>query len=129
MTFTDEAGVVRRTPGVIGALELWPPGAGQILPHEHTTKKAKSASLDMLRSTRHNLSAIWGLSLAEGLTDMLPTDSTPDADRTDPDAVPHPVWTNRHRNRNSRRRALVLDRPVGAARRPPPPPPTPPQRT
>ncbi len=77
MTFTDEAGVVRHTTGVIGALELWPPGAGEILPHEHTTKKAKSDRLDMLRSCRANLSAIWGLSLASGLTDLLPTDATP----------------------------------------------------
>mgnify|MGYP006180677023 CR=1 FL=1 len=74
MTFTEEAGHVRHTTGVIGALELWPPGAGEILPHEHTTPKAKSDRLDMLRSCRYNLSAIWGLSLAEGLTALLPTD-------------------------------------------------------
>lgn len=115
MTFTDEAGVVRRTTGVIGALELWPPGAGQILPHEHTTKKAKSDRLDMLRSTRHNLSAIWGLSLAGGLTDMLPTAGTPDAEWTDPDGVTHTVWTSHDRDRNGRIAALVLDHPVVVA--------------
>lgn len=115
MTFTDEAGVVRRTTGVIGALELWPPGAGQILPHEHTTKKAKSDRLDMLRSTRHNLSAIWGLSLAEGLTDMLPTDGAPDAEWTDPDGVTHTIWTSHDRERNGRIAALVLDHPIVVA--------------
>ena len=71
MVAIDDAGVERRTTGVIGALELSPPGT-DILPHEHTTKKAKSDRLDLLRSSRCNLSAIWGLSLAKGLTDLLP---------------------------------------------------------
>ncbi len=112
MTFTDEAGRVRKTTGVIGALELWAPGAGQILPHEQTTKKAKSDRLDMLRSCRANLSAIWGLSLASGLTDLLPTDDEPDDDWTDPDGVQHTVWTVRDPERNGRIAALVLDSPV-----------------
>lgn len=115
MTFTDEAGVVRRTTGVIGALELWPPGAGEILPHEQTTKKAKSDRLDMLRSTRYNLSAIWGLSLAVGLTDLLPTDAEPDAEWTDPDGVTHTVWTSRDPERNGHIAARVLDRPIVVA--------------
>ena len=112
MTFTDEAGVVRRTTGVIGALELWPPGAGEILPHEQTTKKAKSDRLDMLRSCRANLSAIWGLSLGKGLTDLLPTDAEPDADWTDPDGVQHTVWLVRDPDRNGRIATLVLDHPI-----------------
>src|SRR3546814_15838968 len=58
MVATDDAGVERRTTGVIGALELSPPGT-DILPHEHTTPKAKSDRLDLLRSCRANLSAIW----------------------------------------------------------------------
>lgn len=112
MTFTDEAGVVRRTTGVIGALELWHPGAGEILPHEHTTKKAKSDRLDMLRSCRANLSAIWGLSLASGLTDLLPTDTEPDHDWTDPEGVQHTVWTVDDPDRNGRIATLVLDHPI-----------------
>ena len=112
MTFTDEAGRVRKTTGVIGALELWPPGAGEILPHEQTTKKAKSDRLDMLRSCRANLSAIWGLSLAEGLTDLLPTDQDPDDDWTDPDGVQHSVWTVRDAEVNGRIAALVLGSPI-----------------
>jgi uncharacterized protein (DUF1015 family) len=115
MTFTDEAGVVRRTTGVIGALELWPPGAGEILPHEHTTKKAKSDRLDLLRSTRCNLSAIWGLSLADGLTDLLPTDADPDAEWTDPDGVTHTVWTSTDAERNGHIAARVLERPIVVA--------------
>jgi len=112
MTFTDEAGRVRRTTGVIGALELWPPGSGQILPHEHTTPKAKSDRLDMLRSCRANLSAIWGLSLAGGLTEMLPTDAEPDAEWTDPDGVTHTVWISRDGDRNGRIAARILHEPI-----------------
>ena len=112
MTFTDEAGIRRHTTGVIGALELWPPGAGQILPHEHTTKKAKSDRLDLLRSCRANLSAIWGLSLADGLTDLLPTDTDPDHDWTDADGVQHTVWTVTDADRNGRIASLVLDHPI-----------------
>ena len=41
------------TTGVIGALELSPPGT-DILPHEHTTPKAKSDRLDLLRPCRAN---------------------------------------------------------------------------
>ena len=91
MTATDDAGVDRHTTGVIGALELSPPGT-DILPHEHTTPKAKSDRLDLLRSCRANLSAIWGLSLAKGLTDLLPTDGAPLTDVVDDDGVRHTVW-------------------------------------
>jgi len=91
MTATDEAGRSRRTTGVIGALELSPPGT-DILPHEHTTKKAKSDRLDLLRSCRANLSAIWGLSLAKGLTGLLPVDQQALADLVDEDGVRHTVW-------------------------------------
>ena len=88
MTATDDTGVERRTTGVIGALELRPPGT-DILPHEHTTPKAKSDRLDLLRSCRANLSAIWGLSLAKGLTDLLPVEAPPLADLVDEDGVRH----------------------------------------
>jgi len=91
MTARGDDGVERRTTGVIGALELSPPGT-DILPHEHTTKKAKSDRLDLLRSCRANLSAIWGLSLAKGLTDLLPVHEAPLADVVDEDGVRHTVW-------------------------------------
>ena len=91
MTATGEDGVERRTTGVIGALELSPPGT-DILPHEHTTPKAKSDRLDLLRSCRANLSAIWGLSLAKGLTDLLPVDEPPLAEVVDDDGVRHTIW-------------------------------------
>jgi uncharacterized protein (DUF1015 family) len=91
MTASDEDGVERRTTGVIGALELSPPGT-DILPHEHTTPKAKSDRLDLLRHCRANLSAIWGLSLAKGLSDLLPVDAPPLAEVVDDDGVHHTVW-------------------------------------
>jgi len=92
MGYDDDAGRPRHTTGVIGALELSPPGT-DILPHEHTTPKAKSDRLDMLRSCRANTSAIWGLSLAKGLTDLLAVDAAePLADFTDDDGVRHTVW-------------------------------------
>jgi uncharacterized protein (DUF1015 family) len=91
MTSRGEDGVERRTTGVIGALGLSPPGT-DILPHEHTTKKAKSDRLDLLRACRANLSAIWGLSLAKGLTDLLPVREAPLADVVDEDGVRHTVW-------------------------------------
>ena len=91
MTATDDAGVERRTTGVIGALELSPPGT-DILPHEHTTPKAKSDRLDLMRACQANLSAIWGLSLAKGLTDLLPTGEPPLADVVDDDGVRHTIW-------------------------------------
>jgi uncharacterized protein (DUF1015 family) len=71
MDNVDDAGVERSTLGVIGAVELSRPGEGDVLPHENTTPKAKSDRLEMLRATRANLSAIWGLSPAAGLTDLL----------------------------------------------------------
>ncbi|WP_436796132.1 DUF1015 family protein [Actinospongicola halichondriae] len=66
----------------------------------------------MLRSCRANLSAIWGLSLASGLTDLLPTDDEPDDEWTDPDGVQHTVWTVTDAERNGRIAALVLASPV-----------------
>jgi uncharacterized protein (DUF1015 family) len=91
MAYLDDAGAARHTTGVIGALELTPPGT-DILPHEHTTPKARSDRLDLLRSTRANTSAIWGLSLAKGLTDLLPTDRAPDASVDDGEGTTHTVW-------------------------------------
>jgi uncharacterized protein (DUF1015 family) len=91
MAYADDAGVARHTTGVIGALELTPPGT-DILPHEHTTPKARSDRLDLLRATRANTSAIWGLSLAKGLTDLLPTGGPPTAEVDDGEGVVHTVW-------------------------------------
>jgi uncharacterized protein (DUF1015 family) len=91
MTFADESGRRRHSLGVIGALGLEPPGAGDILPHEHTTPKAKSDRLQLLTATATNLSPIWGLSLAAGLSSLIEAPpNTPAA--TDPEGVVHELW-------------------------------------
>jgi uncharacterized protein (DUF1015 family) len=90
MTDTDG----RVTTGVIGALGLAEPGAeSDILPHEQTLPKPKSDRLDLLRATRANLSPIWGLSMAKGVTATFdPTDDDPVADVVDDDGVRHQLW-------------------------------------
>ena len=84
----DVAGRPVRTVGVLGSLELSRPGEGNILPHEQTTPKAKSDRLELLRATRANLSAIWGLSPATGLTALL-ADAEPLAEWTASDNTRH----------------------------------------
>jgi len=89
---TDTSG--RATTGVIGALGLADPGEeSDILPHEQTLPKPKSDRLDLLRATRANLSPIWGLSMAAGVTATFdPTDDEPVADAYDDDGVRHQLW-------------------------------------
>ena len=88
MELDDVRGRPVRTVGVLGALELSRPGEGNILPHEQTTPKAKSDRLELLRATRANLSAIWGLSPATGLTALL-ADAEPLAEWTASDNTRH----------------------------------------
>jgi len=92
MTTTDDLGNPVATLGVLGALTLSRPDEGEILPHEHTTPKAKSDRLDLLRGTRANLSAIWGLSLAHGLSGLLDVDRPPFQSWTDEDGTLHETW-------------------------------------
>jgi uncharacterized protein (DUF1015 family) len=89
---TDTSG--RATTGVIGALGLAAPGEeSDILPHEQTLPKPKSDRLDLLRATRANLSPIWGLSMAPGVTATFdPTDDEPVAEAYDDDGVRHQIW-------------------------------------
>lgn len=71
MSFHDASGRSRSTVGVFGALEVVDEGAGGVLPHERTTPKAKTDRLDLTRATLTNLSPVWGLCLAPGLSDLL----------------------------------------------------------
>ena len=89
---TDTSG--RATTGVIGLLGLADPGEqSDILPHEQTLPKPKSDRLDLLRATRANLSPIWGLSMADGVTATFdPTDDEPVGDAYDDDGVRHQLW-------------------------------------
>ncbi len=69
--FTDASGTERNIVGVLGGLEVGPYGECGVLPHERITPKASTDRLDLTRATRANMSPIWGLSLADGLTELL----------------------------------------------------------
>ena len=71
MRFTDSAGARRDISGVLGGLQVVDLEAGGVLPHERTTAAASTDRLDLTRATAANLSPVWGLSLATGLTDLL----------------------------------------------------------
>jgi uncharacterized protein (DUF1015 family) len=111
MEAPDEDGVVRHTTGVVGALELSRPGEGDILPHEFTTPKAKSDRLDLLRSTTANLSPVWGLSPAAGLSALLECADEPLA-HFEADGVVHTVWRISDEARVEAIRAAVSAEPI-----------------
>ena len=90
MRFTDAAGADRDIVGVLGGIEVVDEGAGGVLPHERVTPKASTDRLDLTRSTRANLSPVWGLSLATGLTELLAAPADPIASVT-VDGVEHVV--------------------------------------
>jgi len=77
MRFTDATGDRRDLVGVLGGLEVVDEGAGGVLPHERTTPKASTDRLDLTRATEANLSPVWGLSLAGGLTALLAAPAEP----------------------------------------------------
>ena len=89
MSFVDESGTSRSTVGVLGALEVVDPGKGEVLPHERTTPKARTDRLDLTRATEANLSAIWGLSLAAGLSSVLAEPGEPLGELVDDAGVRH----------------------------------------
>lgn len=90
MRFVDERGEERDLAAVVGALEVVDEGAGGVLAHERTTPKASTDRLDLTRATRANLSPVWGLSLAAGLTDLLRAPGEP-VGRVAVDGVEHVV--------------------------------------
>ena len=90
MRFTDASGTARDIAGVLGGLEVVDEGAGGVLPHERVTPKASTDRLDLTRATKANLSPVWGLSLAAGLTALLAEPGEPVASVT-VDGVDHIV--------------------------------------
>ena len=112
MDFTDEVGRHRHTTGIIGALELSTPGEGDILPHEHTTPKAKSDRLDLLRATGVQLSPIWGLSPAAGLGELCDLGRPPLATWSDEQGVTHSLWLEDDEARQREISALVGSAPI-----------------
>ena len=91
MKFTDTTGKARNVVGVIGALEVVDEGAGGVLPHERTTPKAKTDRLELTRATDANLSPVWGLSLATGLSTLLTEQAELLGELTDDLGVVHSV--------------------------------------
>jgi uncharacterized protein (DUF1015 family) len=96
MSFTDETGRSRSTTGVFGALELATPGEGDVLPHERTMPKPKGERLNLQRACQANLSPVWGLSMAKGLSDLIAPGGEPVGEHlgrtVDADDVVHELW-------------------------------------
>jgi uncharacterized protein (DUF1015 family) len=92
MGFHDPDGRARQTAGVIGAMALPQPGDADVLPHERTMSKPKDDRLNLLRACQANLSPVWCLSLAAGLSGLCELPGPPDARATDGDGVHHRLW-------------------------------------
>lgn len=90
MDMVDAAGRPRTINGVLGGLEVVDEGAGGVLPHERTTKKASTDRLDLTVATAANMSPVWGLALASGLTAELAEPGEPVGQLT-VDGVTHRV--------------------------------------
>ena len=92
MTFPAEGeggrGRTRSTTGVLGALAI----GDDVLAHEHTTPKDKADRSSLLAATRANLSPIWALTPAPGLSSMLAMTTAPDAVAVEPGDVVHELW-------------------------------------
>ena len=91
MQFRDTIGNQRNIVGVLGGLEVVDEGAGGVLPHERTTPKAKTDRLDLTKATDANLSPVWGLSLAPGLSEILKTPAEVVGSYIDDQGVTHTV--------------------------------------
>lgn len=90
LSFTDATGADREIVGVLGGCEVGPYGPSGVHAHERITPKASTDRLDLTRATDANLSPVWGLSLAAGLTDLLVAPGEPVASITI-DGVTHTV--------------------------------------
>ncbi len=92
MGWRDGEGAPRQTSGVFGLMALDPEGTGQVLPHERTMPKPMDDRLRLMRACQANLSPIWALSLADGLSALCQPSDPPVARCTDDDGVHHRLW-------------------------------------
>ncbi|HJV09692.1 MAG TPA: DUF1015 domain-containing protein [Acidimicrobiales bacterium] len=93
MGYHDVDGNSRQIAGVLGALEVVHPGEGDVLPHEETQPRVRDDRLKLLRACRADLSPVWGLSMAEGLTELAgAAGGAPVARCTDEEGVHHRMW-------------------------------------
>ena len=119
MGWHDDEGRPHQTTGVFGALELSTPDLGEVLPHERTMGKPKDDRLSLLRATRANISAVWTLSLATGLSALLDVPGPPLARCTDEDVPSPAVASHPACHPGGDHRGCRLG-PRGDRRRPPP---------
>src|SRR5207253_739239 len=89
MGWHDDAGQAHQTTGILGALELSTPAEGRVLPHERTMGKPLGDRLRLLHACRANLSPVWCLSMAAGLTELCAVSGPPIGRATDEDGVHH----------------------------------------
>jgi uncharacterized protein (DUF1015 family) len=93
MGYHDVDGNSRQIAGVLGALELMAPGEGDVLPHEETQSKVRDDRLRLRRACRADLSPVWGLSMAHGLSELCTAaPGAPVARCTDEEGVHHRLW-------------------------------------
>ena len=92
MGWRDEDGLPHQTSGVLGLLELDSSGTGAVLPHERTMAKPLDDRLRLMRACRANLSPIWTLSLAPGLSALCEPSGPPLLRCTDDDGIHHRLW-------------------------------------
>ena len=96
MGWRTAAGQPRQTSGVLGLLALASGDGpvGGVLPHERTMARPLGDRLQQLRTCRANISAIWALSLADGVpaATAAATEGPPLARCTDDDGVHHRLW-------------------------------------
>jgi len=109
-SFVDPSGRARTTLGVMGALRIEAPDDPGVRPHERTTPKDSTDRLELTRATRAQLSPVWGLSLAAGLTRALDAAGTPAGEATDDDGVVH-----RYERVDDPARVAAIGRAVGSA--------------
>lgn len=112
MKFVDSTGKQRNVVGVIGALEVVDEGAGGVLPHERTTPKAKTDRLELTRATDANLSPVWGLSLANGLSQLLAEPAELMGSVTDNNGVEHSVERVTDKSRITAISSAISSQPV-----------------
>lgn len=90
MGFHDELGRAHQTTGVIGALAI--DDSTGILPHEETMSKPLGDQLSLLDATKTNLSPIYLLSKAAGLSALLEPSGPPIVRCTDSEGAHHRLW-------------------------------------
>lgn len=88
-------GETKRIRGILGLVKLEEFEKGIILPHEWTLSKPKNDRLNLLRSTRTNMSTIYSLYADNGRRTSLKmdtlTDRTPDVEASE-DKIVHRMW-------------------------------------